>query len=79
MLDVSTDATGLRARFEEAYEVVLQAMASEEWLARWRRDGWQDLRAAAMAEPPTAELADDASAAGNEPHSAPETASDQPI
>lgn len=43
MLDMTTDSTGLRDRFEEAFGVLLEAMASEQWLAAWRRDGWQEL------------------------------------
>lgn len=43
MLDLSTDTTGLRERFEEALEVVLQAMASEQWLRQWRAEGWPAL------------------------------------
>ncbi|MGW0043439.1 ScbR family autoregulator-binding transcription factor [Rhodococcus sp. NPDC003348] len=66
MLDMSTDSTGLRERFEEAFEVLLQAMASEEWLENWRREGWQDLT-------PLAEAA--AESVENEP----KTGDDQPI
>lgn len=67
MLDMTTDSTGLRERFEEAYEVVLQAMASEAWLEAWRRDGWQDLASlAAAVEVPASD-------------SAAETRDDQPI
>ncbi|MFE3292964.1 ScbR family autoregulator-binding transcription factor [Rhodococcus sp. NPDC059234] len=75
MLDMTTDSTGLRERFEEAFAVVLEAMASEEWLAQWRRDGWQDLRAEAVVEQPDPERVD----VEIERHSSPETASDQPI
>ncbi|MFF0814854.1 ScbR family autoregulator-binding transcription factor [Rhodococcus sp. NPDC003318] len=43
MLDLTLDTTGLRDRFEEAFGVVLEAMASEQWLENWRREGWQEL------------------------------------
>ncbi|TQF74230.1 TetR/AcrR family transcriptional regulator [Rhodococcus spelaei] len=75
MLDMTTDSTGLRDRFEEAFEVLLQAMASEEWLAQWRRDGWQDLRAEAA----VAAQADAPPVAEAEQLLAPETGSDQSI
>ncbi|MFC4603522.1 TetR family transcriptional regulator [Rhodococcus kronopolitis] len=44
MLDLTTDTTGLAERFEEALAVVLEAMAAPQWLERWHREGWQDLR-----------------------------------
>lgn len=40
MADLTSENANVRERFEESVEVVLEAMASEEWLARWRRDGW---------------------------------------
>ncbi|EME23126.1 ScbR family autoregulator-binding transcription factor [Rhodococcus triatomae] len=49
MLDMTTDSTGLRERFEESFEVLLEAMASESWLEEWRRNGWQDLTPLALA------------------------------
>ncbi|MFD4468804.1 ScbR family autoregulator-binding transcription factor [Rhodococcus sp. NPDC058505] len=65
MLDLTTDSTGLRERFDEAFEVLLQAMAAEDWLEAWRREGWQDLASLATA----AATAENAS----------ETGDDQPI
>jgi len=41
MADLLSEHADLRRRFEEAYEVVLEAMASPEWLASWRASGWQ--------------------------------------
>ena len=60
MLDLSTDTTGLCERFEEAFEVVLQAMATDQWLQEWRAQGWLDLA------PGEAEIADDGAETGDD-------------
>ncbi|MFD4183657.1 ScbR family autoregulator-binding transcription factor [Rhodococcus sp. NPDC058514] len=52
MLDLTTDSTPLRDRFEEALAVVLEALASQEWLEGWRRTGWLDLSADAAVVTP---------------------------
>ena len=72
MVDMTTDSTGLTDRFEEAFEVLLEAMASEEWLARWHRDGWQDLA-------PLAAAAAEAAAADENVDNDAKTGGDQPI
>ena len=41
MADLLSERADIRDRFEEAYELVLEAMASPEWLAAWRESGWQ--------------------------------------
>lgn len=45
MADLTALDGGLGDRFEESLEVVLDAMASPEWLAKLAKDGWPDLRA----------------------------------
>ncbi|MCL2534847.1 MAG: TetR/AcrR family transcriptional regulator [Nocardiaceae bacterium] len=40
MADLTAQQVDLRERFEESLEVVLAGMASDEWLAKWRREGW---------------------------------------
>lgn len=52
MLDLTADSTPLPERFEEALAVVLEAMASQEWLEGWHRTGWLDLRADTGTETP---------------------------
>ncbi|MDH6280730.1 TetR/AcrR family transcriptional regulator [Prescottella agglutinans] len=49
MSDLTAQQVDLRARFEESLEVVLAGMASDEWLAKWRREGWPP--APAVVEP----------------------------
>lgn len=40
LFDLTSSDVDVRARFETCLEVPLEAMASEEWLARWRERGW---------------------------------------
>ncbi len=40
LADLTAPDTDVRARFESCVEVPLEAMASEEWLERWREKGW---------------------------------------
>ncbi|MGW0020621.1 TetR family transcriptional regulator [Rhodococcus sp. NPDC003382] len=47
MTDLTSSDVDVRARFEMCLEVPLEAMASQEWLDRWRREGWP-----AAANPP---------------------------
>lgn len=56
MADLTARQVDLRARFEETLEVVLSGMASDDWLERWRREGWPvEQPAQAAAEPVAAE------------------------
>lgn len=41
LADLTAPDVDVRARFEACLEVPLEAMASEEWLARWREGGWR--------------------------------------
>ncbi|MBJ8340792.1 TetR/AcrR family transcriptional regulator [Antrihabitans sp. YC3-6] len=41
LADLLAEQAQIRPRFEEALEVVLEAMATPEWLAKWRAVGWQ--------------------------------------
>ena len=41
MADLLSERDDLRARFDEGLAVVLEAMATPEWLEQWRRTGWQ--------------------------------------
>ncbi|MCK8670672.1 TetR/AcrR family transcriptional regulator [Rhodococcus sp. HM1] len=47
MTDLTSSDGDVRARFEMCLEVPLEAMASQEWLDRWHREGWP-----AAANPP---------------------------
>ncbi|MBY6538176.1 TetR family transcriptional regulator [Rhodococcus sp. BP-349] len=40
MADLTAEDTDLVVLFEESLEVLLMAMASREWLDKWRVDGW---------------------------------------
>ncbi|KIQ18883.1 TetR family transcriptional regulator [Rhodococcus sp. Leaf7] len=40
MADLTADDTNLTLLFEESLEVLLMAMASREWLDKWRVNGW---------------------------------------
>nr|WP_296767863.1 TetR/AcrR family transcriptional regulator [Rhodococcus sp. (in: high G+C Gram-positive bacteria)] len=40
MADLVSDSRNLRLMFEESLEVVLYAMASQEWLDEWKVSGW---------------------------------------
>lgn len=42
MTDLTAPDVDVRGRFEMCLEVPLEAMASQEWLDRWRRNGWPD-------------------------------------
>lgn len=48
MTDLTAAETDVRGRFEMCLEVLLEAMASQEWLDRWHRDGWPDAAAPAQ-------------------------------
>ncbi|MGU3432274.1 TetR family transcriptional regulator [Actinomycetes bacterium M1A6_2h] len=48
MADLMAVDTDLPALFEESLEVVLSAMATPEWLARWEERGWPIRDAAAV-------------------------------
>ncbi|MBF6190571.1 TetR/AcrR family transcriptional regulator [Nocardia implantans] len=41
MVDLIGGQVDLRSRFEEALEVVIEAMATPEWLEKFRSDGWR--------------------------------------
>jgi len=41
MADLLTEHHDIRQHFEDALEMVLEANATPEWLARWRSAGWQ--------------------------------------
>ncbi|MFR9750815.1 TetR family transcriptional regulator [Nocardia sp. 004] len=41
MVDLLDDRVDLRSRFEEALEVVIEAMATPEWLEKFHSDGWR--------------------------------------
>jgi AcrR family transcriptional regulator len=41
MADLLSERADIRNRFEEAYELVLEAMAAPEWLTSWRESGWK--------------------------------------
>lgn len=41
MSDLISDGNDLRVLFEEGLAVVLEAMATPEWLQRWKATGWQ--------------------------------------
>ncbi|KAA0016766.1 TetR/AcrR family transcriptional regulator [Antrihabitans cavernicola] len=41
MTDLLSERDDLRSRFEEGFGVILEAMATPEWLERWKRTGWQ--------------------------------------
>ncbi|WP_068272725.1 TetR/AcrR family transcriptional regulator [Aldersonia kunmingensis] len=41
MGDLLTQSEDIRPRFEESMEVIIQAVATPEWWARFQRDGWQ--------------------------------------
>lgn len=43
LADLTAPEVDAGERFELCLEVPLEAMASEEWLARWRRAGWPEL------------------------------------
>ncbi|AYJ48539.1 TetR/AcrR family transcriptional regulator [Rhodococcus sp. P1Y] len=45
MADLVSDSSDLRNLFEESLEVVLFAMATPQWIDRWRADGWVQLDA----------------------------------
>lgn len=40
--DLFGEGAVMRRRFQEAYELVVEASATPEWLARWRVSGWRD-------------------------------------
>jgi AcrR family transcriptional regulator len=40
LIDLTSPDEDVHSRFEACLEVPLEAMASEEWLARWRERGW---------------------------------------
>lgn len=40
MADLTAEDTDLVVLFEESLEVLLMAMASREWLDKWRVNGW---------------------------------------
>ncbi|SNS40310.1 TetR/AcrR family transcriptional regulator [Rhodococcoides kyotonense] len=48
MADLIADSSDLRAMFEESLEVVLFAMATPQWLDRWRTHGWPENTAAVV-------------------------------
>ncbi|MET8875977.1 TetR/AcrR family transcriptional regulator, partial [Nocardia sp. NPDC004604] len=41
LVDILGNGVDLRARFQEALEVVVEAMATEEWEEKFRNDGWR--------------------------------------
>ncbi|QIS08589.1 MULTISPECIES: TetR/AcrR family transcriptional regulator [Nocardia] len=41
LVDLAGSPVDLRARFEEALEVVVESMATPEWLEKFRTDGWR--------------------------------------
>ncbi|UYP19619.1 TetR family transcriptional regulator [Rhodococcus sp. Z13] len=43
LVDLTSPVVDVRARFEACLEVPLEAMASEEWLAKWREHGWPEI------------------------------------
>ncbi|MEZ5149566.1 TetR family transcriptional regulator [Rhodococcus zopfii] len=43
MTDLTAPDADVRGRFEMCLEVPLEAMASQEWLDRWHREGWPDV------------------------------------
>lgn len=45
MTDLTSPDVDVQGRFETCLEVPLEAMASQEWLDRWRRRGWPPLPA----------------------------------
>ncbi|WP_280206730.1 hypothetical protein [Nocardia cyriacigeorgica] len=40
-IDLFGNGVDLRARFQEALEVVIESMSTPEWVERFRRDGWR--------------------------------------
>ncbi|MEV5840230.1 TetR/AcrR family transcriptional regulator [Nocardia sp. NPDC052112] len=41
LIDILGSGVDLRARFQEALEVVVEAMATPEWAEKFRNDGWR--------------------------------------
>ncbi|MEV4127726.1 TetR family transcriptional regulator [Nocardia sp. NPDC049707] len=41
LIDTLGSGIDLRARFQEALEVVVEAMATPEWVEKFRKDGWR--------------------------------------
>ncbi|MEU0502950.1 TetR/AcrR family transcriptional regulator [Nocardia sp. NPDC004278] len=41
LVDILGNGVDLRARFQEALEVVVEAMATQEWEEKFRNDGWR--------------------------------------
>ncbi|MFX0573922.1 TetR family transcriptional regulator [Nocardia nepalensis] len=41
MIDILGNGVDLRARFQEALEVVVEAMSTQEWVEKFRNDGWR--------------------------------------
>lgn len=43
MADLVSDSSELRTLFEESLEVVLYAMGTQQWIDRWKANGWVSL------------------------------------